>query len=178
MDQKMIFIIAGGVLILLLLIFFLVRKAKKGKKTEPPEAPVEKKKVTKYNTIEPSEEEFENAPKLNLIFSKDGKRSLIMRFEISGGKLKLDEINPYDIDLGNIHNYGELIGKSRQSKQFLRIFFNWRSGRNNLKPDSLVFNFVYRDKDENQWLQPILYTPEKVETKQLMKIALNQPEEV
>jgi len=159
MDHNLIYIIAGVVALLVIIIILLVRRKKKrkpGKKQAPQQIA-----ASKYNGREADEDELESAARLELINFVDGVNTLALRFEIKGGTIKLDDVEPYDNDWGFVHNYNEIIGQKRHSGQQLRLFFNRRKRKKANVFEAFTINIVYRDTNGIQWLQPLKYNSKK-----------------
>jgi hypothetical protein len=124
--------------------------------------------ASKYNGVEASDDELESAPLLELVNFEDGVNTLVIRFEVKGSAIKLDDIEPYDNDWGYVHNYNELIGQKRQSGQQLRLFFNRRKRKTADTKEAFNINIIYRGDNGVQWLQPLRYSSSKgVKTKKL-----------
>ena len=171
MDQNMMYIAGGAAaLVVLIIVILVIRKKKKGGESSSDNQNTGKEDaITKYNTREASDEELESAPKLELQNFDDGVNTLTFRFEIKGGTLKLDDVNPYDNDWGFIHNYGEVVGQTRHSGQKMRLFFNRRKRKSKDNVERFRINIIYRDDNGTQWLQPLFYSSSKgIKVKDLM----------
>jgi hypothetical protein len=153
------YIISGAaVLLLIIIVLLIVRKKKKGKKVKTKvDDSVKQNASSKYNGIEATDEELESAPQLELVNYVDGVNALVLRFEVKGSTIKLDDIEPYENDWGYVHNYSELIGQNRQSGQKLRLFFNRRKRKTADTKEAFDINIIYRDVEGGQWLQPLRY---------------------
>ena len=161
MDENLIYIIAGAAaLLVIIIIVFLIYRKKKGKPGKD-QAPLQQMVGSKYNGREASDEELDSVARIELINFVDGVNTLALRFEIKGGTIKLDDVEPYDNDWGFVHNYNEIIGQKRQSGQQLRLFFNRRKRKNVDAIEAFTVNIVYRDTNGIQWLQPLKYNSKK-----------------
>jgi len=180
MDQNLIFTIAGfAALLLIVLVFLFSRRKKKKKRLQSSQKQVAVQEVTasKYNGRKADEEELEGAAKLDLVNFEDGLNALVLRFEIKGGTIKLDDIEPYDNDWGFVHNFSEIVGQKRHRGQQLRLFFNRKKRKRTDKPEAFYINIVYRDQSGVQWLQPLRYHSSKgVKVKDVQILGESAPE--
>jgi hypothetical protein len=159
MDQIMIYIIAGVAAFLLMVVVLMMMRKKKVKTVVPT---AEKQlEGSKYNGKEASDEELESSPSIELTNYEDGVNALVLRFDVKGATLKIDDIEPYDNDWGYVHNYNEIVGQKRHEGQQLRLFFNRRKRKTTDTKDAFVINIIYRGDNGVQWLQPIKYNSNK-----------------
>jgi hypothetical protein len=161
MDTNMLMMIGGGVILLLIVVYLIIRKKRKGSQKDKPVSSnknSEKLAGKKYQSNEPSEEELENAPKLVLEKFDDGQKSLSFRFKIQGGKIKLDEIDPYDNPWIKVLNYNELVGQTRSHGQILHVYFDRKERKRPSKIEKSVINIVYRELNGKQWIQQYMYS--------------------
>lgn len=163
MDQNMIYMISGaaGLLLIVIVVILFLRKRKSRKPGKAKKVIKKQDFVSKYNGREANEEELDGVAKLVLVNYEDGLNTLVLRFIVRGGTIKLDDIEPYDNDWGFVHNYSEIIGKKRRADQPLRLFFNRREKRSIGDPEKFDINIIYRDESGTQWLKPFRYNSEK-----------------
>ena len=162
LDTNMLMMIGGAAAVLLLLVVVIIilrKRKKKGGKSEV-HASTEKIVGKKYQTNEPSVEEVEGAPRLILEKFVDGQGSLSFRFRVKGGKIKLDEIDPYDNPWIKVLNYNDLIGQTRSNDQILRVYFDRKNRKRPSRVESAVISIVFREYSGKQWIQQIKYNSE------------------
>lgn len=168
LDNQMLIMIAAGVFVLLLVVIVLIRrkKKKKGKKEveHSPELDThifEKIEGKKYKGTDLSDEELEDAPKLELEKFDDGYKSISFRFKVHGKKIKLDEVDPYDNRWIKVHNYNELVGQTRSHDEILHIYLDRKERKRPSRTEKAVISIVYRAEGGRQWLQQIKYNSKK-----------------
>lgn len=159
LNNQTLLIIAGVVLLVIVALIFLIRRKKKNGSKASSKKSVEVQEVVgkKYKGNEPTEEQLEAAPRLVLEKFDDGPRSLSFRFKIKGGKIKLDEIDPYDNKWISVLNYNELVGQVRSHGDILHIFMNRKERFRNSHPEKAIINIVYRQDGGKQWIQQLKY---------------------
>ncbi len=161
LDTNTLMIIGGAVVLLILLLVFLrlrkIKKRKNGEQGSAKDQIVEKIEGKKYQTNEPTVEESEGAPKLILEKFDDGQLSLSFRFKVRGGKIKLDEIDPYDNPWIKVLNYNDLVGQTRSDGQILHVYFDRKIRKRPSRKEKAVISIVYREHSGKQWIQQIKY---------------------
>lgn len=158
LNSQTLMIIGAAVLLVLVVLVLLVRRRKKkgGKKEDI--RTFEKIEGKKYQGNEPTEEEMDHAPKLILEKFDDGSKTLSFRFKVSSGKIKLDEIDPYDNPWIKISDYNELIGQTRSKGDLLHIFMNRKDRYRPSIHEKALISIVYREENGKQWIQQIKYS--------------------
>ena len=161
LNYQTLAIIGGGVLLLLVVLIVLMRRRKKGGKKAKDTKVFEKIEGKKYQGNEPTEEEMDHAPKLVLEKFDDGSKSLSFRFKVSQGKIKLDEIDPYDNPWIEINNYNELVGQVRSKGDILHVYMNRKDRYRPSVHEKALISIVYREENGKQWVQQIKYSSQK-----------------
>lgn len=159
LNNQTVLIIAGVVLLLIVVVIFLVRKKKKKGGVSSKKKNKEAQDVVgkKYKGEDPSEELLEHAPRLVLEKFDDSPKSLSLRFKVKGGKIKLDEIDPYDNKWISILHYEELVGQVRSNGDLLHVFMNRKERFKPSHPEKAIINIVYRQDGGKQWIQQLKY---------------------
>jgi len=163
LDTNTLMMIGGAVAVLLILVVVIIilrKRKKKGGGNVAAESVTEKIVGKKYQTNEPSVEEMEGASRLELEKFDDGQGSLSFRFKVKGGKIKLDEIDPYDNPWIKVLNYNDLIGQTRSNGQILHVYFDRKNRKRASKVENAVISIVYREYSGKQWIQQIKYNSE------------------
>lgn len=152
-------IIAAAVLLLIIVVIVLIRKKKKGASSKPKREKHVHQEVEgkKYLGEDPTEDELEHAPKLVIEKFDDSPNSLSFRFKVEGGKIKLDEIDPYDNRWVSILNYNELVGQVRSSGDLLHVFMKRKNRFRPSHAEKARINIVYRQDGGKQWIQQMKY---------------------
>jgi len=164
LNNQTLLIIAGVVLLLIVVVIFLVRKKKKkgGTSSKKKNKVVQEDVVgKKYKGEDPTEDQLEHAPRLILEKFDDAPRSLSFRFKVKGGKIKLDEIDPYDNQWISVLHYDELVGQVRSDGDLLHVFMNRKNRFRPSHPEKAVVNVVYRQDGGKQWVQQLKYSSDK-----------------
>ena len=110
---------------------------------------------------DPTEDELEHAPKLIVEKFDNSPSALSFRFKVSGGKIKIDEIDPYDNQWISILNYNELVGQVRSSGDILHVFMKRKNRFRPSHTEKARINIVYRQDGGKQWVQQIKYNSDK-----------------
>ena len=160
LDMQTLIIIGGSVLLFLVVLILLLRRRKKNGGTKSPKEKSVKVEGKKYLGTDPRAEELEEAPKLELEKFDDGSKTLSFRFKIEGGRIKMDEIDPYDNAWGRVVNYNELVGQTRSSGELLHVYMERKDRKRASRPENVLISIVYREENGKQWLQQIKYSSE------------------
>lgn len=164
LNNQTIMIIAGAVFLLIVLVIVLIRRKKKkgGSSKKKGEKHVHQEvEGKKYLGVDPTEDELENAPRLVVEKFDNSPNSLSFRFKVTGGKIKLDEIDPYDNRWISILNYNELVGQVRSSGDILHVYMNRKNRFRPSHTEKARINIVYRQDGGKQWVQQIKYNSDK-----------------
>jgi len=161
LNMQTLIIIGASILLVLVVLIVLVRRRKKNgpaKKGKEKSIKIEGKK---YQGNEPSVEEMEGAPKLLLEKFDDGAKSLSFRFKIKGGKIKLDEIDPYDNPWIKILNYNDLVGQVRSDGDLLHVYMERKDRKRASVNENVTISIVYREYKGKQWIQQLKYSSQE-----------------